>query len=216
MPRSARVPRRRGTTGRNAGTSAPPPRSPRPGTGTRQTPTMEATRPETAHASPLNSVLIIPSANATEPVDATARATASSGLGHWRVTAERTGAGALRPGMLFSVRSSNTRARSRVRLVRSRGASWRHTREGDVKDVRNRAGVDNLIHFARSLDERLTRGVRGGLALAADRSVSGERALLDDDDRAPWMGMPTRGAPGVDRDLRHGYVRSEPQRDAPV
>src|SRR5947209_5702374 len=100
------------------------------------------------------------------------------------------------PGMSFSVRSSNTPAGSRVRLVRSRGAAWRHSREGDVKDVRNRAGVEDLIHFARSLDERLAGGVRGGLALAADRSVSGERARLDDDDRAPWVGMPTRGATG--------------------
>jgi hypothetical protein len=36
--------RRRGTTGRSAGTSAPPPRSPRPGSGTRRTPTEEASK----------------------------------------------------------------------------------------------------------------------------------------------------------------------------
>jgi hypothetical protein len=68
-----------------------------------------------------------------------------------------------------SVRSSDTRARARVRLVNSRGAPWRHTREGDVKDVWNRAGVEDVIHFARSLDERLPGAVRGGPALVADR-----------------------------------------------
>src|SRR5690242_20572635 len=115
--------------------------------------------------------------------------------------------------MSFSVPWSNARARSRVRLVRSRGAAWRHAREGDVKDVRNRAGVEDLIHFAGSLDEGLARDVRGALALVADRPVSGERPRLDDDDRASWVGVPTRGATGVDRDLRHGYVGSEPQRD---
>jgi hypothetical protein len=68
-----------------------------------------------------------------------------------------------------SVRSSDTRARAGVRLVNSRGAPWRHTREGDVKDIWNRAGVEDVIHFARSLDERLPRAVRGGLALVVDR-----------------------------------------------
>jgi hypothetical protein len=66
-------------------------------------------------------------------------------------------------------RSSDARARARVWLVNSRGAPWRHTREGDVKDVWNRAGVEDVIHFARSLDERLPRAVRGGPALVADR-----------------------------------------------
>ena len=68
-----------------------------------------------------------------------------------------------------SVRSSDTRARARVRLVNSRGAPWRHTREGDEKDVWNRAGIEDVIHFARSLDERLPGAVRGGPALVADR-----------------------------------------------
>ena len=68
-----------------------------------------------------------------------------------------------------SVRSSDTRARARVRLVNSRGAPWRHTREGDEKDVWNRAGIEDVIHFTRSLDERLPGAVRGGPALVADR-----------------------------------------------
>src|SRR3954471_745732 len=98
--------------------------------------------------------------------------------------------------MSLSVRSLDTRACCGVRLVRSRGAAWRHTREGDVQDVRYRAGVEDLIHFARSLDERLARAVPGALAPAAGRSVHGECARLDDDDRAPWMGVPPRGATG--------------------
>src|SRR5262245_26853299 len=115
-----------------------------------------------------------------------------------------------------SVGSSDPRARARVRLVNSRGAPWRHTREGDVKDVRDRALIEDVIHFAGSLDERLPRAVRGGLALSADGVVNGERALLDDDDRAPRMGMPAGGAARGDRDLRHGYVRSELQRNGPM
>ena len=78
----------------------------------------------------------------------------------------------LRPppqGRSRSVRSSDTRARAGVRLVSSRGLALRHTREGDEKDVRDRAGVEDVIHFARSLDERLPRAVRGGPALVADR-----------------------------------------------
>ncbi len=72
-------------------------------------------------------------------------------------------------GTSLSVRSSDTRARARVRLVSSRGAAWRHTREGDVKDIWNRAGVKDVIHFARSLDERLPSAVRGDPAMVADR-----------------------------------------------
>jgi hypothetical protein len=72
-------------------------------------------------------------------------------------------------GRSRSVRSSDTRARAGVRLVSSRGVALRHTREGDEKDVRDRAGVEDVIHFARSLDERLPRAVGGGLALGADR-----------------------------------------------
>jgi hypothetical protein len=83
-----------------------------------------------------------------------------------------------------SVKSSKTRARAGVRLVNSRGAALRHTREGDEKDIRDRARVEDVIHFATSLDERLPRAVRAGLALAANRSVNGERASLYDHDRA--------------------------------
>jgi len=72
-------------------------------------------------------------------------------------------------GRSRSVRSSDTRACAGVRLVSSRGGALRHTREGDEKDVRDRAGVEDVIHFARSLDERLPRAVRGDLALGADR-----------------------------------------------
>ena len=92
----------------------------------------------------------------------------------------------------------------------------RHTQEGDEKDVWDRARVDNVTHFARSRDERLPRAVRRGLALAADRSVNGERALLDDDDRAPRVRVLASGAARVDRDLRHSYVRSDLKRDGPV
>src|SRR6266536_4022738 len=114
------------------------------------------------------------------------------------------------------VRSSETRARAGVRLVDSRGVALRDTRGGDVKDIRDRAGVDDLIHFPGSLDERLPRAVRGGLALATDRSVNGELTLLDDDDRASRMGVPARGAARDDRDLRHGYVSSDLKRDGPI
>ena len=72
-------------------------------------------------------------------------------------------------GRSRSVRSSDTRACAWVRLVSSRGGALRHTREGDEKNVRDRAGVEDVIHFARSLDERLPRAVRGGPALVADR-----------------------------------------------
>src|SRR6266702_2915568 len=119
-------------------------------------------------------------------------------------------------GRSRSVRSSETRARARVRLVNSRGVALRHTREGDEKDVWDRARVDDLVHFAGSLDECLPRAVRGGLALATDRSVNGGRALLDDDDRSSRMGVPAGGAARDDRDLRHGYVRSDLKRDRPV
>jgi hypothetical protein len=115
-----------------------------------------------------------------------------------------------------AVRSSQTRPRARVGLVSSCGAALRHTGEGDEKDVGDRARVGDVIHFARSLDERLPRAVRGGLALAADRLVNGERTLLDDYDRAARMRVPARGAARVDRDLRHGYVGSELQRDGPM
>src|SRR6266480_947400 len=92
-----------------------------------------------------------------------------------------------------SVWSSDARACARVRLVDSRGAALRHTGEGDVKDVGDRARVEDVIHFARSLDERLSRAVCGGLALAVDRMVNGERTLLDDYDRASRMRVPARG-----------------------
>src|SRR5690348_228044 len=81
-------------------------------------------------------------------------------------------------GLLNSVRSSETRARARVGLVSSCGVAQRHTWEGDEKDVGDRARVGDVIHFARSLDERLPRAVRGGLALAADRLVNDKRTLL--------------------------------------
>jgi hypothetical protein len=112
--------------------------------------------------------------------------------------------------------SSETRARARVRHVNSRGLALGHTREGDEKDVWGRARVDDLIHLARSLNEGLPRTVRGGLALPADRSVNRERARLNDDDRAPGMGVPAGGAARIDRDLRHGYVRSDLKWDRPI
>ena len=115
-----------------------------------------------------------------------------------------------------SVRSSETRARARVGLVSSCGVALRHTREGDEKDVGDRARVGDVIHFARSFDERLPRAVRGGLALAADRLVNDKRTLLDDHDRASRMRVPARRAARVDRDLRHGYVRPELKRDGPM
>src|SRR6185312_15680951 len=115
-----------------------------------------------------------------------------------------------------SVRSSETWARARVGLVSSWRVALRHTGEGDEKDVGDRARVGDVIHFARSLDERLPRAVRGGLALAIDRLVHGERALLDDYDRASRMRVPARGAARVDGDLRHGHVGSELQRDGPM
>src|SRR6266702_3938024 len=93
--------------------------------------------------------------------------------------------------------------------------------QGRTRTIRSsetlaRARVDDVIHFARSLDERLPRAVCGGLALAADRCVDGERTLLDDHDRASRMRVPARGAGRVDRDLRHGYVRSDLKRDGPM
>src|SRR5436189_289171 len=104
------------------------------------------------------------------------------------------------------VRSSETWTGARVRFVGPRGRALRHAREGDVQDVRVRARVDDLVHFAGSLDERLPGGVRGALALTAHRSVHRERALLDDHDRAPRMGVPPRGPARADGDLRHGDV----------
>ena len=114
-----------------------------------------------------------------------------------------------------SVRSSET-ARAWVRLVSSRRVALRHTREGDQKDIRDSARVEDVIKLARSLDERLPRAVRHARALAADGLVNGKRARLDDYDRATRMRVPARGAARVDRDLRHSYVRSELQRDRPV
>ena len=111
---------------------------------------------------------------------------------------------------------SETRARAWVRLVGSRGVALRHTREGDEKDVWDRARVGDVIYFAGSLDERLSRAVRGDLALAADRLVNGERALFNDHDRASRMRVPARGSARVDRDLRHGYVCSELKRNGPM
>src|SRR5689334_2494853 len=107
---------------------------------------------------------------------------------HARVTPFRRCPG-LRPMAVSvnSVRSSKTRARARVGLVSSWRVALRHTGEGDEKDVGDRARVGDVVHFARSLDERLPRAVCGGLALAADRLVNGERALLDDYDRASGM-----------------------------
>src|SRR4029077_17856844 len=80
-----------------------------------------------------------------------------------------------------SLRSSETLAGAGVRLVDSRGAAGRHTREGDVEDVWSGARVEDVVHFARPLDERVPGAVRGALALATDRSVNRGRALLYDD-----------------------------------
>src|SRR5881392_182694 len=90
-----------------------------------------------------------------------------------------------------SLGSSETRAGAGVRLVDSRGAARRHTREGDVEDVWSRARVEDVVHFAGPLDERVPGAVRGALALATDRSVNRGRALLYDNDRAPRVGVPT-------------------------
>src|SRR4051794_358971 len=68
-----------------------------------------------------------------------------------------------------SVSSSNPWARAGVRLVSSGGVALRHAREGDEQDIRGRARVEHVIHFAWSLDERLPRTVGRGLALAANR-----------------------------------------------
>ena len=112
---------------------------------------------------------------------------------------------------------SHPGARAWVRgHVSSRGFALRDAREGDVQDVVPCAGVDDLIHFAGSFDERLPGAVRRGLALAANRSVNSERALFDDDDRASRMGMPPRVATWFDRDLHHGYIRSALKRDGPI
>src|SRR5262245_5659348 len=114
-----------------------------------------------------------------------------------------------------SVRSSEA-ARAWVRLVNSCGVALRHTREGDEKDIRDRARVEYVVHLARSLDERLPRAVRHARALAALGLVNGERARLDDHNRATRMRVPARRAAHVDRDLRHRYVRSKWKRDGPV
>jgi hypothetical protein len=65
--------------------------------------------------------------------------------------------------------------------------------KGDVEDVGDRAVVEDVIHFARSLDERLPVAVRGDLAVAAVRGVDGERPLLDNDGCASGMRMPAGG-----------------------
>src|SRR5215472_18594600 len=110
---------------------------------------------------------------------------------------------------------SETWAGAGVRLVSSRGVSLRHTRESDEKDVGDRAVIGDLIQLAGAFDERLARAVRLGLALAADRLLNGERSLLDDDDRAARMRVPSGGTTGLDRDLRHGDIRPELKRDGP-
>jgi hypothetical protein len=112
---------------------------------------------------------------------------------------------------------SHPRARAGVRgHVSSRGFAKRDAREGDVQDIVLCAVVDDLIHFAGSLGESLPRAVRRSLALAANRSVNGERTLFDDDDRASRMGMPPRVATRFDRDLHHHYIRSALKRDGPI
>src|SRR5438105_14305619 len=119
-------------------------------------------------------------------------------------------------GTSRSIRSSETRARAWVRLVSSRGLALRHMREGDEKDIWGRARVEDLVNLARSLDERVSCAVRSALTLAANRSVDGERARLYDHDRAPRVRVPAGGAARVDRDLRHGYVRPDLQRDRSI
>ena len=111
---------------------------------------------------------------------------------------------------------SEARAGAGVRLVGPRGDPLRYTWERDEQDVGRRPGVDDLIHFSGSFDERLSRAVRRCLALVADRSMYGERALLDDDDRAPWVRMPARGTARANRDLRHRDVRPGLERDRSV
>jgi hypothetical protein len=48
---------------------------------------------------------------------------------------------------------SQPRTRAGVRLVDPRGVALRYTREGDEKDIRDRARIDDLVHLAGSLDE---------------------------------------------------------------
>src|SRR5689334_1996561 len=97
------------------------------------------------------------------------------------------------------VSSSEAGARAGIRLINSRGAARRQTREGDKKNIWDRAVIGDLIHFARAFDERIPGAARFDHALAANRFVNGERSLLDDDDRAAWMGVPAGGATGVNR-----------------
>ncbi len=62
---------------------------------------------------------------------------------------------------------------------------------------RGRARVDDVIDFAGSLDERLPRRVPGGLALAADRSVLGELALLYEQIAPPGCECQPEEPPGT-------------------
>lgn len=100
-------------------------------------------------------------------------------------------------GASRSVGSSETWTRARVGLVGPRQRTRRHAREGDDQDIRDRARVDDLIHLAGSLDERLPRGIAPGLAPVVDRSVQRERALVDDDDRSPGCECHPDEPPGV-------------------
>ena len=99
-------------------------------------------------------------------------------------------------GTSRSVRSSEPRAGTGIRLVSSRGGALRRTWEGDEQDVWDRARVDDVIHFARSLDERLPRAVGGVLALAAKRSVDGERAVCTTMIAPPGCGASPRSQRG--------------------
>ena len=125
------------------------------------------------------------------------------------------GGPSLRDAALLRVRLSKAQACTRVRQVDPRGAALRYTWESDEEHIRDRAGVDDVIDFARALYERLPRGVACCLALAANRSVNREVALLYDDYRTPWMRVTAGGAAGNDSDLRHDNVRSLLKRDGP-
>src|SRR4029077_5174464 len=104
--------------------------------------------------------------------------------------AEESGATSRAAGASRSLRSSDTRARAGVRFVDPRGAARRHTREGDVEDIRSTARVEDVVHLARPLAERVPAAVGDAPALATDRAVKRGCALLDDDDRAPRVGVP--------------------------
>src|SRR6187431_2782227 len=112
--------------------------------------------------------------------------------------------------------SSLTGAGAGVRFVSPRGSARGHIWERDPEDISGCAVVDDLIDLAGPFDERLPSAVGFDLAMLADRFVNGERALLDDDDRAARVGVPAGGAAGLNCDRRHGDICSDVQWDGSV